>query len=181
MDEQTAGRLLLSIEQNSLVVLCGAGLSLALPSRVPLARELAVHWCEQYESTTGIAVPAAARENLEGLAEYFLSKAELIRALWLVDWSLFIRDPNAGHFALADFLACKAVHAVITTNVDTLVELAATQLGEPFFQSSLDGVQANRPSAHNPYFENTWVRAEGSGTYRLDRSASHGSVSGRQR
>jgi hypothetical protein len=118
-----------------------------------LAWELTTQWVARYEGATGFPIPLEDKANLERLADYFLSLHQLERSLGLVNWKPFTRDPNCGHVAIADFLACGAVQCAVTTNVDILVEVAASQLGEPFFRSALDGAQANDKQPHKPYLK----------------------------
>lgn len=153
MNDALAARLLTSIENDRLVVLSGAGVSMAGPSRVPSAFDLAQACSARYLEISGSAVPAGAESNLEQLADYFLDQHTLATVFLdrLVLWGPF-RDPaNGAHFALADFLGCSALQWVTTANVDVLVESAAQQLGEPDFRPSLDGIEATRATAHKPY------------------------------
>jgi hypothetical protein len=179
VEDRVARKLALSIAQNSLIILFGAGLSISDPSRVPLAGALVTKWIADYENRIGLPLPPEAKQNLEALADYFLQMHQLERSLGLVDWSPFVRDPNKGHFTIADFLACGVIPCALTTNVDFLVETAAHQLGEPFFQSALDGAQANQPHDHKPYLKlhgcvhkdlehTVWTPKQISGPMRVD-------------
>lgn len=156
MDADTANSMLASIEGDRLVVLCGAGLSMALPSDVPSAKDLANQVADAYRTVTGSLDLEPHRDNLEEVAEYFLQRHELepILIRTLVDWRPFRGHPNAGHFCLADFLGAYVVAHVTTTNFDELIELAARHLGEGDFQSALHGHEAAAGGrAHAPYLK----------------------------
>src|SRR5258706_10105637 len=135
MDNALAAQLLTAIEGDRLVVLCGAGLSMSAPSSLPPAWLLAKQCAEKFRRITGDALPADHQEDLEKLAQYFKTLNELQATLidQLVDWSPFRGNPNAGHEALADFLACGVIESGISTNYDVLIEKAAGGLGEPDF------------------------------------------------
>lgn len=57
-------------------------------------------------------------------------------------WPDFVRQSNAGHAAVADFLITRAAFAGLSSNYDTLIERQAWDYGFDF-RASLDGVQAN--------------------------------------
>jgi hypothetical protein len=119
------------------------------PSRTPGARELADDCVQRYQPE---AVPPEIQHNLEQLADFFLFSPPL-RAIFrdrLVDWSRFNGVPNSGHVAVADFLACGAATAAITTNFDMLVEEASKQLGDRAFQATVETDEAHRHSDHRP-------------------------------
>jgi hypothetical protein len=80
MNDAVAARLALSLENDALVFLVGAGLSFAEPSAVPLAADLAADWATDYETKTGAVVLAEAHRNLEALANFFLGLGQLNRA-----------------------------------------------------------------------------------------------------
>ena len=144
--------LLASVETDSLVIVCGAGLSRTDPSRVPAAAELAQSCARTFTQFTGMPVPDGANVNLETLAEFFFRDHIRWRLFLeqLVKWGPFVRGPNAGHAAISDLLCCGAVRFVITTNFDTLIESAAEGMGEPIFRAALDGDEMQRRHAHRP-------------------------------
>lgn len=156
MEEGLASRLLASIETDRLVIFCGAGLSMALPSLVPSAQELARSCSTKYEDITGSTVSTELREDIERLAEFFYAQGDL-QSLFihnLVPWALFKTNPNPGHLAIADFLACGVFEFGLTTNVDSLVEIAADTLGQSNFRPSLDGNEATLTHHnHNPFLK----------------------------
>lgn len=126
-----------SLSANRLSVLCGAGLSMAPPSRIPGAAKVAEMCAEKYRAETGTPLPDDIAHDLEKMAVHFRRSGQF-EALFvhsLVPWALFNRDPNCGHEAVADFLACHAIREAVTTNYDRLVEVAAQRLGEPYFRA----------------------------------------------
>ena len=152
MDPVLLTKLLGSIASDNLVVFCGAGLSMAKPSELPSARAVANNVAAKYCSVTAAVLPANADSDLEVLASFALSRGELRKLMLqkLVEWYKFTRKPNAGHFAVADFLGARIVEFAISTNFDTLIEVAAEDLGEPLFEAALDGKEASRASPHHP-------------------------------
>ncbi len=136
-------RLLLSIETNRLTVLCGAGLSMVEPSKVPAAAQLAEICWEKYNKITPNPLPTALKKDLEALALHFLNNNAFCQYfLQLVPWSYFRKDFNPGHAALADFLAIGALQFAVSTNYDSLIEDAMDYLGEPDYGGFIDPHQA---------------------------------------
>ncbi len=90
--------------------------------------------------------------DIEALARFFHARGQLQSYFLskLVDWEAFTGEPNAGHFAIADFLLCSAVDISVTANVDILVERAVEGLGNTTFLSSVDGSSAAIPREHQP-------------------------------
>lgn len=139
MDAEIATRLLASIEMDRLVILCGAGLSMASPSNLPSAKDLATICFDRYEQKTSYRLPDSLRYNLEEIAKYFWERDEFKTTFiqLLIPWETLVQDPNIGHFAIADFLGCGAIEFTLSTNIDYLIEKAAINLGESDFQSSI--------------------------------------------
>jgi hypothetical protein len=136
IDDDLKARLLASIASDSLIMLCGAGLSMASPSSISSAWKVAQHCAAEYRARTGVDLPNGLADNIELMAEHFFGRNELEHVLLkqLIDWSEFVRSPpNQGHFAVADFLASRVCSLVLSTNLDTMIESAATSLGEPDF------------------------------------------------
>ena len=142
--------LLAAIQNDRLVILCGAGLSRSEPSKVPAARELATVCARRFSQSTGLAAPEGAEVNLEALAAYFYGDNDYWRLFLekLIDWGPFLWHPNSGHLAIADLLCCGALRFALTTNLDVLIEEAAKELGEHDFRASLDGEAMRRPHKH---------------------------------
>jgi hypothetical protein len=153
MDNDLASRLLGSIAADNLVIFCGAGLSMAPPSSLPSARQVAMDCFPKYEQAIGTSLPPATREDLEAQSKFAFDRGEL-QKLFLakfVAWRPFFRNPNKGHAAVADVLATGAIRSAITTNFDFLIEQAAENLGEDVFVGALDGIEAAAIRPHQPY------------------------------
>ena len=131
------------MDAGRLVVLCGAGLSMAPPSNLPSARRVAELCFDAYQVRVNPFIDPALRQNLEALAEHFVAlntlKTQFIENL--VPWSEFVRKPNPGHAAIADFLITKIVVAGLSSNYDQLIERCAWGYGADFC-GSLDGDEA---------------------------------------
>src|SRR5438067_1794486 len=145
-------RLLNSIEADRLIIFIGAGLSMAAPSNVPSAVSIAQALRSNYESVTGAQIPPACGLDLEKIADFFLSNNQFysVALTRYVAWGPFRGNPNHGHNAVADFLSARILQAAITTNVDYLVEKASESIGEPDFQTALDGLAMNQVHSHSP-------------------------------
>lgn len=141
-------RLLASINAGRLVILCGAGLSMAPPSSLPAAWQVARMCFDEYQLTIDPTIDLALRDNLEKLAEHFvgLNTLKPVFIEHLVPWKEFERPPNAGHAAVADFLITKTVVAGLSSNYDKLIERCAWDYGADF-RGSLDGDQATITSS----------------------------------
>lgn len=143
MSPEVKARLLASMDAGRLLVLCGAGLSMAPPSTLPSARRVAEMCFDAYALKVDPTINPALRQDLEALAEYFAGlntlKAQFIENL--VPWIEFERPSNPGHAAIADFLIAKAVVAGLSSNYDKLIEQCAWDYGADFL-GSLDGDEA---------------------------------------
>jgi hypothetical protein len=155
MDQELRDRLLDAIENDRLVLFCGAGLSMAAPSRVPSAVALAAYCKDKYEREIGAKLPDNLATDLEAQAEHFAANDQLVQTFIrrLIPRGPFRLDPNPGHFAIADFLSSEVVDFVLSTNVDRLVEVAAEDLGEPQAYVALDGLEANLARAHGAHIK----------------------------
>lgn len=135
------------IEENRLVVLCGAGLSMAPPSNLPSANAIALDVKNKCISS-GQTVP----DNLELQADHFIQNGRFSTYFLgrLISEDSFATTPNDGHEAIADFLLSRAVSAAVSTNVDFLIETAGQSLfGQ--INGLLDGVEAaNCPDDRSP-------------------------------
>jgi hypothetical protein len=151
LDDAIAAKLLLSIEANRLVALCGAGLSMSTPSLVPSAYRVAMDCAQKYANITGQTLPLHCIGNIEQTAEFFLQQGQFQTFIKdLIEWRTFRGTPNPGHSAIADLLACHGLQLAVTTNLDVLIENAARELGEPDFLPAIDGHDAQILHDHAP-------------------------------
>ncbi|ERM02921.1 hypothetical protein Q644_14160 [Brucella intermedia 229E] len=127
-----------------LLVVCGAGLSMAPPSSLPSAKTVAERCFDKYRLEVNPACDIGLRDNLEALAEHFVATNTLQSVFieHLVPWPAFARPYNPGHAAIADFLLTRAAVAGISSNYDILIERRAWDYGAAF-RGSLDGDEAN--------------------------------------
>jgi hypothetical protein len=126
-DEGVAGTCT-SLMTGRLALLVGAGLSMAPPSGLPSAAEIAAAARHRHDALYGPNPPLAA--GIEAQAEYFFQRHELATVYFrtLIDPNAFAGRPNPGHSAIADLLLVQAIQLAITTNVDALVETAGGML-----------------------------------------------------
>jgi hypothetical protein len=131
------------MDAGRLVLLCGAGLSMAPPSSLPSAWRVAELCFDEYRLKIDPHVDPILRGDLEALAEHFvgLNTLKTVFIEHLVPWMDFERPPNIGHAAVADFLIAKTVVAGLSSNYDKLIERCAWEYGADF-RGSLDGDQA---------------------------------------
>lgn len=152
LQPETQARLLESIEAGRLVIICGAGLSMAPPSSLPSAKAVAEKCFDEYKVSIDPDCNPELRGDLERLAEHFSSRKTLktIFIERLVPWQDFVRPPNKGHTAIADFLIAKVVVGAISGNFDGLIERRAEDFGADLY-ASLDGDEATlRSNVHSP-------------------------------
>jgi len=118
-----------ALHADRLGVLCGAGLSMASPSNLPSAAQLASEAKRKYDATYG-ATRSPLPSGIEEQAEFFFQRGELgtVFLRTLVDQHAFAGHPNAGHTAVADLLLVRAIQTGVSTNVDTLIETAGVLL-----------------------------------------------------
>ena len=117
---------------------------MAPPSDIPSARAVAQSCFDKYQLVIDPDCDPALRCDLEAFAEYFADSGTLKSVFIerLVPWEEFVRPPNDGHAAIADFLIVRAAVAALSSNYDTLIERHASEYGFDF-RSSLDGDEAN--------------------------------------
>ncbi len=122
LSSELTARLLDAIESDTLVFLCGAGLSMPSPSDLPSAAEVA-QTCYDRRNPVA-ALPAELRNDIDKLAGYFYTNNEFepIFINGLVPWNDLVGTPNCGHAAIADFLICRAARAAMSANFDPLIE-----------------------------------------------------------
>ena len=152
MDAAVRARLLASMEAGRLVILCGAGLSMAPPSSLPSAWSVATNCYDRYVMSIDPACPPGLRGDLEALAEIF-ARDDTLGSVFieaLVPWESFVRPPNAGHAAVADFLITRMAAGAVSANYDNLIERRAQDYGFDL-AASLDGDEATvRARKHAP-------------------------------
>lgn len=136
-----------AIIQDRLSAICGAGLSMAAPSNIPCAWEVAQKAKEKYDGIFGTTRPALS-EDIEKQAEYFHYRDELDSMYLerLVDNDTFSAPPNSGHFAVADLLLTQSIKLALSTNVDALIENA----GNLLFGDVVTGITRDDAAAHYP-------------------------------
>ncbi|TZF90771.1 SIR2 family protein [Cognatilysobacter lacus] len=112
-----------------LTLLAGAGLSMAPPSSLPSAAQLAIDAKRRYTQLYGQKNPPFP-DNIDDQAQYYFERGELATFFLnrLVDRHAFAGEPNEGHFAIADLLLVNAIRTAVTTNLDALIENAGSQL-----------------------------------------------------
>lgn len=144
MNQETKNILLQAIEADRLVVICGAGLSMAPPSGLPSAWNLANECHRQYCASVDPNFDPALRGDLEAIAGHFAASGTLVSYFirTLIPWDKFYPQPNDGHTSLADFILVRAVFSVLSSNYDELIELPAKAKGSDL-QVSLTGDEAD--------------------------------------
>ncbi len=117
---------------------------MAPPSRLPSAARVSEKCFEKYVTEIDSQFDPALKYDLEKLAQHFADQRTLQTVFIdsLVPWSDFVRQPNRGHVAIADFLVTRAAIAALSSNYDALIERWAIENGFDF-QISLDGDEAN--------------------------------------
>lgn len=116
------------ILNNRLVLIAGAGLSMAAPSNLPSAAKIAADAKAEYDGRYGGIRPPLP-VGIEDQAEMFFQAKELgVYLKEFVDQDVFAAQPNAGHVAVADLLLSHGLRAAVTTNVDILIEAAGQNL-----------------------------------------------------
>jgi len=125
---------------------------MAPPSSLPSAKAVAQAAFDEYVVAIDPAADRTLRDDLEELAQHFVNLGTLKTVFIerLVPWSQFVRPPNPGHAAVADFLITRATASTLSANYDCLVERQAWDYGADFV-SSLDGDEATARSViHSP-------------------------------
>ncbi len=154
IEEAVQAAILASIEAGRLVIICGAGLSMAPPSSLPSSVRVANVCYDKHTLSTGLRLDPNLRNDLEALANHFAEQNTLVsifidRLVPWNEWNESVRPPNPGHSAIADFLICKAVAAALSSNFDFLIEYRARGYGADLL-GSLDGDEANLCTEHAP-------------------------------
>ncbi|EMO7187723.1 hypothetical protein JHE03_11675 [Pluralibacter gergoviae] len=123
-----------------LLVVCGAGFSMAPPSSLPSAKTVAERCLDKYRPESDPQCDIGLRDNLEALAEQFvgLNTLQSVFIEHLVSWTSFVRPSNTGHAAITDFLITRDALAGISSNYYMLIKRRTWDYGADF-RGSLDG------------------------------------------
>ena len=141
--DQAIARALDGILNNRLVLLAGAGLSMAPPSNLPSAAKIAADAKVEYDARYGGLKPSLP-PGIEAQAQLFFENGELgVYLKEFVDQDVFAGRPNEGHAAVADLLLSHGLQAAVTTNVDVLIETA----GQLLFGQVFTGIDGNAVAA----------------------------------
>jgi hypothetical protein len=133
-------RLVGAIETDSLMFLCGAGLSVAPPSDLPLATTVSRICYDTWRHTE--VLDPALRDHVDQLAGHFHARGDFDRVfIRLVPWNDFVGPPNNGHAAIADLLITRGAHGALSANVDPLIE-RWTEERRVAMQGALTGQEA---------------------------------------
>ena len=134
-------RLLGALETDSLVFLCGAGLSIPMPTLLPSALEVS-RICYDKWLPNEMTLDPGFRENIDLLAGHFHGRGDFSSIfIRLVPWDELVGTPNKGHETIADLLITRAAHAAVSANFDPAIEHWA-QEHKVFLQGALTGQEA---------------------------------------
>lgn len=141
MTNEIRTRLLGAIEADSLVFLCGAGLSMSAPSYLPSAAAVANECFDTWLPNE--TLPPALRGDVDLLAGHFHARGdfESIFINRLVPWDKLAGVPNLGHIAIADLLMSRAAYAALSANFDPLIENWAFEK-KVAMRGALTGIEA---------------------------------------
>lgn len=138
-------KLLGAIQANSLVFLCGAGLSMSSPSNLPSSQRISQTcydaWLPREET-----LDPDLRNKVDLLAECFHARDDLEVFLSLVPWDYLVGPPNKGHASIADLLIARAACAALSANFDPMIEQWANER-RVAMQGALTGWEANEFAA----------------------------------
>ena len=133
-------RLLGAIETDSLVFLCGAGLSVAAPSSLPSAVRVSQICYDKWQPNESL--DPTLRDDVDRLAGHFHARGDFKKLfIRLVPWNELVGQPNSGHAAIADFLISRAAHAALSANFDPMIESWASER-KIAMQGALTGQEA---------------------------------------
>jgi hypothetical protein len=133
-------KILGAIETDTLVFLCGAGLSMAAPSFLPSAASVAQICYDKWQATE--ALGPALRNDVDQLAAHFFGRGDFVSVfIPLVPWNELAGSPNEGHAAIADLLISRGALATLSANFDTMIERWAAER-KVAMRGALDGQEA---------------------------------------
>jgi hypothetical protein len=145
-DEQTF-RLLGAIETDSLMFLCGAGLSIPSPSNLLPAAEISKRCYDRWVATEPL--DPALKHDIERLANHFHARNDFKIFHGLIPWNDLVGTPNKGHAAIADLLITRGARAALSANIDCLIESWAQDLKFDM-RGALTGQEASTFNTTNP-------------------------------
>lgn len=141
-------RILGAIETDSLVFLCGAGLSIPSPSDLPSAVRVS-QMCFDARRPVEPLDPSL-RDDVNRLAGLFHARGDFATFIRLVPWNELVGTPNNGHAAIADLLVSRGAHAALSSNFDPMIESWAHER-KIALRGALTGQEAvNFMSVSNP-------------------------------
>lgn len=122
LDQTT--RLLGAIQTDSLVFLCGAGLSIPPPTSLLSAVRVSQVCYDTWLPTEALDV--GLRNDVDRLAGHFHARGTFEDVfIKIVPWDELVGPPNIGHSAIADLLISRAAHAALSANFDPAIEMWA--------------------------------------------------------
>lgn len=133
-------KLLGAIDTDTLVFLCGAGLSMPSPSFLPSAARVAEICYNKWVANE--ALGDDLKYDVDKLAGHFHASNDFESIfIPLVPWNDLSGAPNKGHAAVADLLVSRGAHAALSANFDTMIERWAEQR-KVAMQGALTGQEA---------------------------------------
>jgi hypothetical protein len=117
--------LVVTLNSGGLVPFVGAGVSMAAPTSLPSAGVLASELVERGYGQEG--------DDLEQVAEWCWEHGDPLwfaKALPTADWHA--RQPNDCHMVVAELAAEQLIVEILTTNWDTMIEVALNRCGVPY-------------------------------------------------
>lgn len=115
--------LLRALDRGSVAPLFGAGCSAETPANLPTASQLAENLSTSSQAQLSSLEEVADRIYAEG------GWQEFARALPITEWRA--KPPNESHRVLAELCKEGCIQTLLTTNWDTLVERALSEIGQP--------------------------------------------------
>ncbi|RJG40827.1 SIR2 family protein [Mesorhizobium sp. DCY119] len=142
-------KLLGAIETDTLVFLCGAGLSMPSPSYLPSAARVAEICYDKWLPNENL--DTALKYDVDALAGHFHARGDFASVfIPLVPWNDLAGEFNQGHVAISDMLVSRAAHGALSANFDTMIETWAEK-HKVAMQGALTGQEATTfQSVSNP-------------------------------
>ena len=140
LDNALSTKLLGAIDNDTLIFLCGAGLSMPSPSYLPSAARVAEICFNKWVPNEDLDPPLQG--DVDKLAGHFYARGDFESVfIPLVPWNELSGAPNKGHAAVADLLVSRGAHAALSANFDTMIERWAAQ-HKIAMQGALTGQEA---------------------------------------